>query len=62
MSASHPTQVPGDKVKKALTLFSELHEKHPEKSRQELLHEVEMKFDLSPLECDFLNKQFSSES
>ena len=54
-----PTKRPGDKLKKALTTFSELLEKHPEKSRQDLLHEVETRFDLSPKECEFLNKHFT---
>jgi hypothetical protein len=53
-----PTQRPGDKLKKALKTFSELLEKHPEKSRRDLLHEVETRFDLSPKECEFLNKHF----
>jgi hypothetical protein len=53
-----PTQRPGDKLKKALKALSELLESHPEKSRIELLHEVEIKFDLSPKECEFLNSHF----
>jgi len=56
-----PTQAPGDKMKKALTLFSDLLERHPEKSRVTLLHEVEIKFDLSPKECEFLNNHFDKE-
>jgi hypothetical protein len=53
-----PTQKPGDKLKKALATFSELLEIHPEKSRLALLHQVEVKFDLSPKECEFLNTHF----
>ncbi len=45
-------------MKKAIQAFSELLEKHPEKSRLALLHEVETKFDLSPRECEFLNDHF----
>lgn len=56
MSVMH---VPGDKLKKALTLLTELSEQYPEKTRRELLCQVEMKLDLSPLECDFLNKNFA---
>ena len=55
---SAPTQKPGDKLKKAIKTFSELLEKHPEKSRLVLLQEVEIKFDLSPKECEFLNSHF----
>jgi hypothetical protein len=53
-----PTQKPGDKLKKALEAFSELLEQHPEKSRLALLQQVEIKFDLSPKECEFLNSHF----
>ncbi len=58
MTTSHPTQLPGEKLKKALTLLSEMKEQHPEKSRAALLQEIEIKLDLSPLESEFLNKQF----
>lgn len=46
-------------MKKALCAFSELLRTHPEKSRIELLHQVEIQFDLSPKECEFLNSHFS---
>lgn len=59
MSKQHPTQLPGDKLKKAITQFSELLEQHPQKSRQTILREVEMKLDLSPLECEFLHRHFA---
>lgn len=54
--------VPGEKTKKAIEEFSELLLSFPEKSRWELLQEVELKFDLSPQECEFLNKHFSKET
>ncbi len=54
-----PTQQPGDKMKKALKAFCELVEKHPEKSRLTLLHQVETAYDLSPKECEFLNDNFT---
>lgn len=59
MAASLPTQVPGDKIKKAIILFSELLETHPEKPRNVLMQEVQMKLDLSPMDCEFLNKHFA---
>jgi hypothetical protein len=59
MSIYRPTQAPGDKLKKALTCFSELLESHPEKSRSALLQEMMIKFDLTPAECEFIHKQFS---
>ncbi len=62
MSNARPTQLPGDKVKKAIICLSELIEQYPDKTRKELLNQVEIKFDLSPLECEFLNKHFAGTS
>lgn len=59
MCAQPITQRPGDKMKKAICAFSELSQKYPQKSRLSLLHEVEIKFDLSPKECEFLNTQLA---
>jgi len=58
MSTQHPTQSAGDKTRQALAELSELHTLHPEKSRKALLQQVETKYDLTPKECDFLNRQF----
>ncbi len=58
MSPQHPTQYPGDKKKKALAELSELVKKYPEKSRKTLLQQVEIQFDLTPKECEFLDKHF----
>jgi hypothetical protein len=46
-------------MKKAVCAFSELLREHPEKSRVFLLHQVEIKFDLSPKECEFLNNHLA---
>lgn len=59
MSAHTPTQRPGEKMNKAICTFSELLQHHPEKSRESLLHQVEIQFDLSPKECEFLNTHFT---
>ena len=56
--SQHPTQNAGDKTRQALTELTHLLEQHPEKSRQELLHQVEIKFDLTPKECAFLDQNF----
>lgn len=61
MSTKLPTQLPGERVKKAIQEFSELREQHPHKSRNQLLQQVVLKFDLSPKECDFLERQFCKE-
>lgn len=51
----HP---PGDKMQKALKAFSELVEIKPEVDRGKLLQQIAMQFDLSPKECDFLERNF----
>jgi len=48
-----------DKLKKAVQAFSELVLKFPQKSRAELLNQIELTYDLSPLECEFLHKHFT---
>lgn len=52
----------GDKLKKAVLHFSELLESSPEKSRAELLQKVQLKFDLSPADCEFLNRHLAEKS
>lgn len=59
MTPNLPTQPPGDKMKKAIICFSEILQLQPDKDKKEILQEVEIKFDLSPIECEFLNKHFS---
>jgi hypothetical protein len=54
----HP---PGEKMQKAIRQFSELVEENPELDRRKLLEEVVRKFDLSPKECDFLERHFQKE-
>jgi len=51
-----------DKLKKALLYFSQMVESQPQKSRLELLQKVQLQFDLSPAECEFLNKHLSDEA
>ena len=48
-----------DTLKNAIKMLSELALAHPEKERKELIEEITLKFDLSPLECEFLNNHFS---
>lgn len=55
----HP---PGDKMKKAIRELSELLLESPKKKRWQLLQQVELKYDLSPQECEFLNSHFSREN
>lgn len=58
MTTRHPTQPTGDRTKNALAELTCLLEKEPHKNRQVLLQQVEAKFDLTPKECEFLNRNF----
>jgi hypothetical protein len=49
-----------DKLQSAVKALSELALKFPEKKRNELLREIELKYDLSPLDCEFLNRHFNN--
>ena len=60
MAADSSSPIAQDRLKNAVKLLSELTETFPEKTRKELLREVELKYDLSPLECEFLNKHFTN--
>jgi hypothetical protein len=60
MSAS--MQPPGDKMKKVLLWVNEEMQEHPGKKRKELFREAQIRFDLSPLECEFLNAHFAKEN
>jgi hypothetical protein len=51
---------PSEKVKKALLWVSEMVTRDPDASRKKLLQEAEIRFDLSPADCTFLEKNFSS--
>jgi len=59
MSETEQLQPPGEKMRKVLCWVAEILEQHPEKKRQEVLREAEIRFDLSPAECEFLDRNFS---
>ncbi|AGF79708.1 hypothetical protein UWK_03181 [Desulfocapsa sulfexigens DSM 10523] len=61
MSLRQPTRCTGDKKKLALAELCQLLEDHPEKSRKILLQQVEIKYDLTPKECEFLDRNFHTE-
>lgn len=48
-----------DKVKKAIRWMSEELLSNPLKKRDAVIREAEIRFDLSPAECEFLTKNFS---
>lgn len=45
-------------LKKAVCWISEVVQEHPEKKRDKIIKEAELRFDLNPRECDFLDKNF----
>jgi len=47
----------GDKMKKALSCIGDMIKDHPEKSRTRIISEAEIRFDLSPKECDFIDRK-----
>ncbi len=48
-----------DKMKKVLEWATETMIEFPEKTRIDIFHEAEIRFDLSPRECEFLNANFA---
>ena len=48
----------GEKLRKAVKWLSDMVKEHPEKSRKEIILDAEVRFDLSPKECEFLQKRF----
>ncbi len=51
----------GEKIRKAVKWISEETQLHPEKSRKEIVLEAERIFDLSPKDCEFLQRKFLEE-
>ncbi len=49
----------GESIRKAVKWISEVTKGSPEKNRKEIIREAELRFDLSPKECDFLYRKFS---
>jgi len=60
MSEQSPVHTKSTKLKKALIWMAETLRDQPEKKRQVVLQEAELRFDLTPMECDFLDKHFST--
>ena len=50
----------GAKIRKALRWLSESLQTSPEKGRVQALREAELRFDLSPAECRFLDERFGA--
>lgn len=61
MSSADEILPSGEKMKKTLCWISEMVQAHPEKSRQQIISEAEIRFDLSPKECDFIDRNLQEE-
>lgn len=60
MSDQSPLNCQSAKLKKAIVWMAEILQKHPEKARHQIVQEAELRFDLTPLECEFLDKYFTA--
>ncbi len=60
MKTAQPTTLPGDKLRRAIDEYSELRKKNLTESKTELIAIVSQKFDLSPLENEFLIRQLGN--
>jgi hypothetical protein len=45
-------------LQKAVAWISETMQQHPDKQRAKVLAEAELRFDLTPAECEFLDRHF----
>ncbi|MGD9950536.1 MAG: hypothetical protein AB7U29_18955 [Desulfobulbus sp.] len=48
------------KLKNAIIWMAEILQEQPQKTRHLIVQEAELRFDLTPLECDFLDKHFTA--
>ncbi len=53
-----PLQTPSANLKKAIKWLGEIMQQHPEKQRDKVIQEAELRFDLTPAECEFVNANF----
>jgi hypothetical protein len=59
MGKHSPLNIQSAQLKKALIWMAEMIQEQPQKDRQCIVDEAELRFDLNPLECEFLNKHFT---
>ena len=60
MSEHSPLASQPAKLKKAIAWMAEIVQDQPQKPRHLIVQEAELRFDLTPLECDFLDKHFTA--
>lgn len=58
MASSEGIITPSTNLKNAIRYLSETVIRHPEMKRKEILAKAELRFDLNPRECEFLNANF----
>ncbi len=46
-------------LQKAVCWIGEIMQEHPDKKRQQVLQDAQMRFDLTPAECSFLTGNFA---
>jgi len=61
MSEVEKIQPPGEKMRRVILWISETVKSNPEKSRSAILKEAEIRFDLSPKECEFLDTKLNED-
>ena len=52
-------QPPGEKLRKAIKWLGEMAQSDSGQTRRQLLEQAEIRFNLSPRECEFLNENFA---
>ncbi len=60
MSEQSPLNKQSAKLKKAIVWMAEQLQEQPEKKRHLIVEEAVLRYDLTPLECNFLECHFSS--
>nr|WP_320013235.1 hypothetical protein [uncultured Desulfobulbus sp.] len=59
MSEQSPLNCQSTKLKNAITWMADSIQNNPEKARHLVVQEAELRFDLTPVECEFLDKHFT---
>jgi len=59
MSEVEKLQPAGDKMRRVVMWISETVQTYPQKNRLDILREAEIKFDLSPRECEFIETKLN---
>jgi hypothetical protein len=59
MSEVEKLQPAGDKMRRVVMWISETVQTNPQKNRLDILREAEIKFDLSPRECEFIETKLN---